>query len=205
MKKGVLAALAIATALLAAPAVQAQTTDPSGIYLGGTIGYSQYQNTCKGLIVTCDDTDTAARGFAGYQWNRNWMLELGAGTFGEANGSGQTNVGPGTFKKETYGFDLSGIGSVYLTQRLAAFGRLGAYMMRTTFDQDIPGVLEAHDAKTNSGFMYGAGASYTLGRLGLRAEWFRYDNVGGGQTGPQGFTDNKDELDVFAVSILFRF
>ena len=44
-----------------------------------------------------------------------------------------------------------------------------------------------------------------LGPLGVRAEWLRYDNVGGATTGPQGFTDNKDEIDVFAVSLLFRF
>jgi len=203
MKKGVLAALAIAAAAIAGPA--AAQRDESGIYLGGTIGYSQYKDTCKNLVVSCEDTDPAVRGFAGYQWNRNWMLELGYGNYGEAEGQGQSNVGPGTFVRETYGFDLSGIGAFYVSTRIALFGRLGVYMMRTTFDQDIPGVLQAHDAKTNSGLMYGLGTSYTLGRLGLRAEWFRYDNVGGAATGPQGFTDNKDEIDVFALSLLFRF
>jgi OOP family OmpA-OmpF porin len=204
MVKGAVAIAAIMAAGIAGPAA-AQSKDDSGIYLGGGIGYSQYKDTCKNLIVACDDTDTAWRAFAGYQWNRNWMLELGYGNYGEVNGSGQSTAGPGTFLRETYGADISGIGSFNITTRLALFGRLGAYMMRTTFDQDIPGVLQAHDAKTNSGLMFGAGASYMLGPLGVRAEWLRYDNVGGGSTGPQGFTDNKDEIDVFALSLLFRF
>jgi len=204
MNKGVVAVLALVAAAIAGPAA-AQSNDESGIYLGGSIGYAQYKDTCKNLIVACDDNDTAARGFAGYQWNRNWMLELGYGNYGQATGAGQSNAGPGTFVRETSGFDLSGIGSLNITTRLAAFGRLGVYSMRTTFDQDIPGVFQAHDAKTQSGFMYGAGLSYTLGRLGMRAEWFHYDNVGGVATGPQGFTDNKDEIDAFALSVLFRF
>jgi OmpA-OmpF porin, OOP family len=204
MEKGLVAALAIAAAVIAGPSA-AQSKDETGIYLGGGVGYSQYRDTCKNVIVMCDDTDTAWRAFAGYQWNRNWMLELGYGDYGQANGSGQSNAGPGTFVRETYGADISAIGSFNITTRLALFGRLGAYLMRTTFDQDIPGVFQAHDANTNSGFMFGAGASYMLGPLGVRAEWFRYDNVGGATTGPQGFTDNKDELDVFALSLLFRF
>ena len=50
MKKGVVAALALAWAMAAGPAA-AQGKDESGIYLGGGFGYSQYKDTCKDLVV----------------------------------------------------------------------------------------------------------------------------------------------------------
>jgi OOP family OmpA-OmpF porin len=207
MKKGVLAALAIATALLAAPAVQAQTKDPSGIYLGGSIGYSQYKDTCKNLFIPCEDHDTAFRLFGGYQFNRNWAAELGVGDLGEAEGSGPIPAGGnGSFKQRSYGFDLTGIGTAHITQRLSAFGRLGVYMARTTRDIEFSNfpASNAHDAKTNSGFTFGAGLGYNLGRFGVRAEWQRYDNIG---TNNNSGTDGSgtDEIDVFSLAFLFRF
>jgi len=202
------AVLALVAAAIAGPAA-AQSADPSGIYLGGSIGYSQYKDTCKNLFIPCEDHDTAWRLFAGYQFNRNWAAELGGGEFGEAEGSGPIpSGGIGAFKQRSYGVDLSGIGSIYITQRLSAFGRLGIYMGRTTRDiefSDFP-ASNAHDAKTNSGFTFGAGLGYNLGPLGVRAEWQRYDNIGTNQnSGIQGGGSGTDEIDIFSLSLLFRF
>jgi OmpA-OmpF porin, OOP family len=207
MKKGVLAALAIATALLAAPAVQAQTTDPSGIYLGGSLGASQYKDSCKGLTIPCDNQDAAWRFFGGYQFNRNWAAEFGIGDFGEAVANGPIPAGGnGERKRHSYGFDLTAVGSVYITQRLSAFGRLGAYMARTSIDRQFENFPDSNsnDGKTNSGLTYGLGAGYTLGRFGVRLEWQRYDNVG-----PNSISSfevsGTDEIDVFSLAFLFRF
>jgi OOP family OmpA-OmpF porin len=208
MKKGVLAALAVAATLIACPAL-AQGKDESGIYLGGSIGYSQYKDTCKNLFVPCDDTDTAWRAFAGYQFNRNWAAELGYGDFGDAQGSGPIPAGGnGAFKTHSYAFDLTGIGAFNLTQRLSMFGRLGAYMGRTTRDIEYTAfpASNVQDAKTNSGFTYGAGLGYTLGRLGVRAEWQRYDNIGtNSNSAIIGEASGTDEVDVFSLTLLFRF
>jgi OmpA-OmpF porin, OOP family len=204
MKKGVLAALALVAALIAAPAA-AQGTDPSGIYLGGSIGYSQYKDTCKNLFIPCDENDTAFRVFGGYQFNRNWMLELGYGDFGEAEGGGPIPAGgSATLKQQAYAVDLTGLGSFNLTQRLTMFGRLGVYMGRTTRDIEFTNFPNTHDAKTNSGWTYGAGLGYNLGRFGVRAEWQRYDNIG---TNNNSGTDGSgtDEIDVFSLAFLFRF
>jgi len=206
MTKGVVAVLALAAALIAGPAT-AQGADPSGIYLGGSLGFAQYKDTCKNLLIPCDNEDTAWRVFGGYQFTRNWSVELGYGDFGEAVGSGPIPAGGSvTFKQHSYAFDLTGIGQFYLTQRLSLFGRLGAYMGRTTRDDeftDFP-AFNAHDAKTNSGFTYGAGLGYTLGRLGVRAEWQRYDNIGPNSSSSLG-TSITDEIDVFSIALLFRF
>jgi opacity protein-like surface antigen len=72
------------------------------------------------------------------------------------------------------------------------------YRARTTVDQQGPGVVTPHAAGTNSGFTYGAGVGYNLWKLGLRAEWQRYDSVGTGDTG-------EDTIDVFSVGAIVRF
>lgn len=206
MNKGVLAALAMVAALIAGPAA-AQAKDESGIYLGGSVGYSQYKDTCKNLFIPCDDDDTAYRVFAGYQFNRNWAAEVGYGDFGDARGSGPIPAGgDATFKTHSYAFDLTAIGSVYLTQRLSLFGRLGVYMGRTTRDIEFTAFPNVNDSKTNSGFTYGAGLGYNLWRFGLRAEWQRYDNIGtNSNSGIVGGGSGTDEVDVFSLAFLFRF
>ncbi len=204
--KAALAIVGMAAALVAAPAA-AQGSDESGIYLGGSIGYSQYKDACKNLFIPCDDHDAAGRVFGGYQFNRNWAAELGFGDFGEAHGSGPIPAGGnGAFTTHSYAVDLTGIGSVYLTQRLSLFARLGAYMGRTSRDIEFTNFPSVHDAKTNSGLTYGAGLGYTLGRFGVRAEWQRYDNIGTNQnSGIDTQPSGTEEIDVFSLAFLFRF
>lgn len=208
MKHGrsTVAILGLAAALVAGPAA-AQSADPSGIYLGGSLGRSQYKDTCKNLFIPCEDQDTAWRFFGGYQFNRNWALELGYGDFGEATASGDIPAGgSAAMKQHSYAFDLSGIGSLYLTERLSLFGRLGLYMGRTTRDVEFSNFPAVNDSKTNSGFTFGAGLGYNLGPLGVRLEWQRYDNIGTNQNSAiQGQPSGTDEVDVFSLGLLFRF
>jgi OmpA-OmpF porin, OOP family len=184
----------------------AQGSDESGIYLGGSLGYAQYKDTCKNLVVACDDHDTAWRFFAGYQFNRNWSAEFGYGDLGDATGQGVTNLGTaGQFKRQSYAFDLSALGTVRIAGGLGVFGRLGLYMARTTFDSEIPPTVDSHEAGTNSGFTYGAGLSYMLGHFGLRAEWQRYANIGGHSTGTLENGSGTDQVDAFSLGALLRF
>jgi hypothetical protein len=53
---------------LASPAI----AQDQGIYLGGSLGYTQYKGSCKRATVPCDDRDDAWRLLAGYQFNRHW-------------------------------------------------------------------------------------------------------------------------------------
>jgi OOP family OmpA-OmpF porin len=185
-----MAILAIAAAGIAGPAAAQER----GLYLGGSAGYSQYANACQELIVPCTEHDTAWRGFGGYQFNPNFALEAGYGFLGRAKGSDPI---VGSFKQETFGWDLSMIGSFKLSGRLSAFGRLGGYSARSTLDVDAPPGTTSHDANTNSGFTIGAGLAYNLGILGVRLEWQRYDNLDVG--------NRKDDIDVFGAALLIRF
>jgi OmpA-OmpF porin, OOP family len=171
-----------------------------GIYIGGSVGYSQYQNACDRALVPCDEGDTAGRFFAGYQFNRNWSAEIGVGRFGEASGSGTVvgGAGTGSFKLKSEGWDVTAVATIPLGSGLGVLGRLGVYRARTTLDQEGSFFAPMHDAGTQSGWTYGAGLSYTLGWLGLRAEWQRYDNIGADSIGD-------DEIDMFSLGVLFRF
>lgn len=178
----------VALLALAGPAIAQE-----GLYLGGSVGVAQYKDTCKRANVPCDDQDDAWRLFAGYQFSRHWSAELGYADLGEVAGAGAL----GSFSLEAKGWDLSALGSIPLAGGLSAFGRLGVYRLRTTLDQAGPGFGTVHEAITDTGFTYGAGLGYTLWRIGLRAEWQRYQNVGS--------SINDEDVDVFSFGALFRF
>ena len=107
-------------------------------------------------------------------------------------------AGTGSFSLEAYGWDLSAVATIPVGGGLGVLGRLGVYRARTTLDQEGSFFAATHEGGTVSGWTYGAGLSYSLGRLGLRAEWQRYDNIGATSIG-------KDEIDVFSLGVLFRF
>ena len=191
---------AILGLLLAAAAGAAAAQVPEkGIYIGGSLGYSQYKDSCKNLLIPCEENDTMWRAFAGYQFNRYWAAEIGGGHLGEAEGQGTiAGVGSGSFRLKAYGLDVTAIGSMPISGGVSAFGRFGAYRSRTTLDQQGTFFATTHDAGTNSGFTYGAGLGYNLSRLGIRVEWQRYANIGASTTGT-------DEIDAFSFGVLFRF
>jgi OOP family OmpA-OmpF porin len=184
------AILGLAAVLAASPAA----AQDKGIYLGGSLGYAQYKDTCKRILVPCEDHDTAWRFFGGYQFSRAWSAELGYANLGELSASGAA----GTLQLQVKALDLSALGSIPIAGGLSAHGRLGIYRARMTIDQQGPAFGVLHDAGTSSGFTFGAGLGYTLWKLGLRAEWQRYASVGTGNTG-------EDDIDVFSVAALVRF
>lgn len=184
---------------LAAAAAGPAAAQDRGIYLGGSWGQAEYADTCDdlALISGCTDNDNAFRFFAGYQFNRNFGLELGYADLGVVRAEGTFLGTPTRFVAETTGFDLTGVLSFTVVDRLSLFGKLGVYRMRTEVDLNFGGA-ESRDGETNSGLTYGLGLGYGLGILGVRVEWQRYDNVGGGSTG-------EDTVDFFSIGALLRF
>jgi len=183
----------------AAAAGPAAAQDP-GLYLGGSVGYSQFKDSCKELPVPCDGEDTAWRAFGGYQFNRYVAVEGGFANLGKATGAGSLGPGAqGSFQLEVKeAWDLTAVFGIPVTDRLSGLVRGGMYRARTTLNVQQTGFPDTHDAGTNSGFSYGAGAEFRLGLIGVRAEWQRYENVGVAATG-------EDDIDVLSIGVLFRF
>ena len=190
MKKG---RWLVVTGLLAAVAAGPASAQ---LYAGGSVGYSQFKDICDVVVagVSCDNNDTAWRAFGGYQFNQYFALELGFADLGATTGTGVA----GSFAVEAKeAFDLTGLFTIPVANRLGLLVRFGAHRVRTTVDQQGSfGALE--EGKTGTGFSYGAGAEYSLGKLGVRAEWQRYDNIAGGLVA-------EADVDVFSVGLLFRF
>ena len=144
----------IAAALLAAPvAARAQP------YIGASLGASSTPARCEeDLTRRCEGNLAALRGFLGYGFTRELAIEAGVtGIEGSA------------------ALDVSAIGSMPLGERVALFGRLGAFA-----------------ADNHTGLTIGAGLRFDVGEnAALRVEWQRFE---GG-----------DGLDVLFVGIMGRF
>jgi OOP family OmpA-OmpF porin len=193
--RGLAAILGFLAAALAGPAA---AQDDSGLYFGGSVGYSQYKHSCDNLIIPCDSNDTAWRGFAGYQFNRNLALEVGYANLGESVAQGDVpGFGQVTNTREVEAWDGSLVYMIPVAGQLSILARLGAFRARTT-EETTGAFPTASSGHTNSGFTVGLGAGFMLWKFGVRAEWQHYQNVGGGDMG-------SDDIDVFSVGALFRF
>lgn len=187
--------LGILAGMAAVPAVAQER----GTYLGGSVGASIYSNTCSDYTVVtgCDDNDTGFRVFAGYQFNRNVALEGGWANLGEANSEGAIAGVPTSFRSEASAFDLSGVLSWPVVERLSLYGKLGIYYARSRIDRNSGGVVSQVTHYTG-GFTYGLGVEFDLWKLGLRAEWQHYDNSVVSVVG-------EDNVDYYSVGLLLRF
>ena len=193
MKKALMV-LGLAAAAVSTPALaQMRTPSLSSAYVGVGIGQSKAKDWCNGIGpgVSCDDSDTAWKLFAGYQFNRHFAAELGYGKLGKVTAS------LGTLREEAKAtaWELSALGAWPINEQFSVFGRLGLYRATVKDETNFAGNIE----HTNNDLTYGFGAQFNVTRnVGLRAEWQRYADVGGGDI-------DKSHVDVIGVSALWRF
>jgi OOP family OmpA-OmpF porin len=179
-RKALIAIAALSTAAFAAPAMAQMRM--SSAYIGGGFGQSKIKDACNG----CDDKDTAIKLFGGYQFNRTFAAELGYNMLGKASGGGAS--------VEATAWELSAVAGLPVANQFSVLGRLGLYHGEFK-PSGIPGV----STKSNNGLTFGFGVQYDLNRnLGLRGEWQRFNNMGGG-----GFVET--DVDVLSISALWRF
>ena len=190
------AALAI---LIATPA----WSQDAGFYLGASIGQSRAKDFCDDSGgFSCDDKDTAWKLFGGYQFNRHLAVEAGYTDLGEVGVSGVLSGVSVRGTVEVTAFELMGVGSIPLMDRFSLYGKLGLYHAETK--QNVTGSLGTvtvtdNDKEKNTDLTFAFGARFDITRnLGVRAEWQRYLDVGGGEIG-------EDDVDVLSVGLLFRF
>lgn len=191
-----------AMALILCAAWPAWSQD-AGFYLGASIGQSQAKDTCEDSAgFSCDDKDTAWKVFAGYQFNRHLAVEAGYTDLGEVSLSGAS--GPASLRGtiELSAFDLMVVGSAPVADRFSLYGKLGLYRAETEQKLQVTlGSFTASDNQTekNVDLTFAFGARFDITRnLGVRAEWQRYLDVGGGEIG-------EDDVDVLSLGVLWRF
>jgi OmpA-OmpF porin, OOP family len=187
------AALSLVLPLAAGAQMMARDTQVSGPYIGADAGQAKFKSACGGFSG-CDDKDTAWRLYGGYQINRNFAAEVGYTDLGSTTASS-----PGaSARADAHAWELTGIGAIPITGGLSAYGKLGGYYGKVE-TVATAGALSSSASETNTGLTYGLGAQYDFTRsLGVRAQWQRYDNVGGNSTG-------ETDIDAMTVGVVFRF
>ena len=153
----------------------------TGFYVGASLGAAKAKQIC-GNAANCDPDETAIKGLVGYQLHRNLAVEGGYQYFG-------------MFSRDSRGLSASAldavaVGSWPVMNQLAVYGKAGVY---------FADMKSKPLGEQNSGLTYGLGAEYALSpTIGLRGEWQRYDNVGGGDLG------FKTDIDVLSAAIVWR-
>lgn len=197
-------------ALLVAIPAHAQTVFPAkeppaftGWYAGALFGRSEAKAGCIGIVSgggrTCDPTDVALGFFGGLQMHRNYGAEIGYTNLGKVRANENGPASASSQNTQNNIWDAAAVAYLPLHEILplergvSAYARLGGY--HATLSTSERGVND----HSNFGLAYGGGLQMDFGpKIGLRALWQRYKNVGGAEYLKQNY-------DVLGLSALYRF
>jgi len=157
----------IAAALLAGVAGTSNAAE-AGWYIGAGVGAAQTTiDIQRDTNYKEDKNATNYKVFGGYQFNKNWALELqyaDLGTYKRTNGGS-------SFELKTNVVSLSGVGMLPLADHFSLLGKIGvaAQNGKTT----SRGIYTGTDG-TNTALLLGAGAEYNFTKsVAVRAEYER--------------------------------
>lgn len=157
-------------------------------YVGASMGTTQAKdgacNTLDQTVFACDRSDTNRGGEVGLMFNPNWGVEVGYRDLRTVLEMSNAAGDRATWKTKAgdavvvAALPFSQIG---LGDSLTAYAKAGGYYAKTQLAST--GFLADAEQK-NKGWTWGVGLRYNISRFfGVRAEWQRYINVGGGQVG----------------------
>ena len=187
----------LASVGLAAAAVFGAPSYAQGMgvgYVGGSLGQSDVKDACDGLS-NCDDSDTAWKVFGGYQFTPSLAVEAGYTDLGEVS----AREGGASLRAEATAWEVVGVGSIPVADRFSLYGKAGLYRAEIEVRVRIAGLGSDSLDESNNDLTFGFGARYAVSdAVGVRAEWQRYSDVGGGDI-------EEGDIDVMSVGVLFRF
>ncbi len=165
--------------------------------LGVQVGRAKAEGLCDGVpgAFNCSEVDnTVPRGFVGYQFTRNWGVEVGAAG-GKAGASGTQTI-------TAHVYDAVLVGTLPISSSFDVYGKAGFYHARIKeTDRVVGGVVIANGRSSrNSDFTVGGGVQYNATKnIALRAELSVYQDVGSGS-----ITTTRD-ISAVSVAALWRF
>lgn len=176
-------------------AVRAQAGNP-GAYVGVGAGQGEplQYDSCD-TFPQCKKKGSAYKFFGGWQFARNWALEYGYQDLGKAHAST-----PGTFDQsiKVRLSDITILGQWLGSERIALFGKAGAYYANTSVDTAQAGVSTRIN-EGRGGLTIGAGIQWYVWRgLAIRGEGQHFLKVGGGTIGDSDYN-------VYTLSVLYKF
>ena len=201
-----------ATATVAHPA----DPDGTGFYVGAGGGASVVKIDDSGIndslrslgftsaTTSKDESGTAYKVFAGYAINRYVAIEGGYFDLGKF-GFKSLVLPPGSLSVDVKvrGVNLDAVLSYPFAEGFSVFGRVGLQSAETKGRLAGSGsvlALQPETKETKTGWKAGLGIGYEFSNgLGLRGEWERYNVADGTKT------DTKADVDVFGISLFYRF
>lgn len=174
-------------------AASAQATQP-GLYAGVGAGQSEAWDYACDPRPICKKKGSAYKFFGGWQFSRNFGVELAYTDLGKASSSS-----PGfdqTIKVRAT--DVTLFAQWPLLERLALFGKVGGYYASTSVDTtQAAGTTRGKESRGN--LTYGGGIQwYVTQGLAVRGEGQKYMKVGGGTIGDSDYS-------VYSVGLLYKF
>jgi OmpA-OmpF porin, OOP family len=192
----ILLGLALSAALPLA--VQAQATAP-GIYAGVALGQSEaLEYECDALEAAggeCKKKGTAFKIFGGYQFHRNFAVEVAFFDLGKVS----SNV-PGTFDEviKVKGSEATLVAQYPATERFSIYGKAGIYYAHTSDDFTQSGTRRTLKEGNWNG-TFGAGLQiFVWENLALRLEGQRWMKVAGGSIGDSDYN-------AYTAGLLWKF
>lgn len=169
-RKNYLAALcATLTTLSFAPAALA---DDNGFSIGADYGRTEAKKSCD-HITNCSDSDKGPKINVGYDFNKNWGVELGYTSFGTVFDSNDDSV---NVRQKSNAITLSVLGTVPVHEMFSIYGRLGY----ARYDTNSTGTIDEVPVKDESGNspFWGAGVKFHLNeQVALRLEYQNYADL----------------------------
>ena len=155
--------------------------------------------------VSKDETSTAYKLFAGFQFNRNFAIEGGWMDLGRVSATRTVTApfnGTATGKLKISGFNLDLVGTLPINDSFSALARAGALNSRVTNSRSATGAIVVVGApevtETTTQFHYGLGLQYDFSKQwGIRGEWER--------SKVSWFNNGKSDIDLFSVNAVFKF
>ncbi|MBC7415922.1 MAG: outer membrane beta-barrel protein [Herminiimonas sp.] len=205
------AAVVAALATLIAPYASA---DEPGWYAGANIGQSRSKiddpritssllgSGFSAVAITDDDRSTGFKVFGGYEFNRNIALEGGYFDLGKFGFTANTlPAGSLNGNIRLRGLNLDLVGTLPITERFSAFGRVGVNYADARDHFSGTGAVRVTDPNPRqraANVKFGVGLQYAFtDALSVRTEVERYrinDAVG-----------NKGDVDMISVGLVYRF
>lgn len=204
----------VALAAVVSPFSAADDLSDAGWYGGANIGQSNAkiddQRIINGLngsgfstaSINNNDSDIAYKIFGGYQFNPYFSVEGGYFNLGKFGFTANT-LPAGTLNGNIrlQGFSLDAVGTLPITQRFSAFGRVGLADAQAQDSFSGTGAVRAlnpNPSKWDTNYDFGAGLQYAFTEsIAMRAEAERYrinDAVG-----------NMGDIDVYSLGLIYRF
>lgn len=189
--KPFLTAALFALAAISTPALSQETR----WYLGGSIGQSQFDQdlalvTALGATgVTTEDSDTGFKIYGGYQFTRNWGIEVGYIDFGSTEVRGTAGGGSFRVNIDLTALTVAGVGTLPLNPNFSLFGKAGVYVWDAKAGSSGTIVAAGNDGIDP---MVGIGVLYNLNRnLGVQAE---FEHFAG-----------DDTINFFSIGLRYKF